>query len=88
MSTSFVKEFAEFYGAEHVLSNFHYLTHMKTAIENHGPLHIETTFLFEAINGMISNFSTSARFVQHQIANRYFLLRTLLHDSDIPFPQR
>lgn len=75
--TTFLVNFKDIYGNEHLTLNFHYLTHLVDLVRNHGPLWTVTCFPFESYNNIFTSFINGTNKIEMHAAESFSLTREL-----------
>ena len=73
----FVCDVSGLYGDVNQKFNVHQLLHIRSSVENWGPLWTYSTFAFEGMNGRLGKLFHGTQYVQKQIAEKFTLLRSL-----------
>ena len=68
---AFCKKVQELYGKDAITMNMHLHAHIKSCIEDYGPLHGFWVYAFERYNGILESFSNNNRCIEAQLMERF-----------------
>lgn len=82
---TFVNEFQQFYGKEHMVMNIHILLHLVDCVKSLGPLWSFSLFTYESFNAEFKRYLGSSKDVLHTITMKYILKHAaLLAETEHP----
>ena len=81
----FLKGFKTLYGKDYFTINLHLHLHLKSVVENYGPVYGFWLFTFERYNGILGEFSTNCKSIEVQLM-RKFLSSTIVYDKQFDLP--
>ena len=74
---SFVQQFSDLYGIDQMSHNLHMILHLETCVRLLRPLWAVNCFMFENINGRLTNFIDGTKYVGLQIHTNLSILTVL-----------
>ncbi|KAF4523231.1 hypothetical protein B566_EDAN011282, partial [Ephemera danica] len=80
----FVSEFEHLYGLRHMSANLHSLLHLPEAVQNTGPLWVNSCFPLEDLNGKLARLVHATKTPEGQICESFFVQQKLaLYESQM-----
>ena len=84
----FCKRAERIYGKEVITPNMHMHAHLKSCIEDYGPLHSFWLYAFERYNGLLENIPNNNRCIEPQLVQHFIEDNiTLLHELPTEFKE-
>ena len=80
----FCRRYERMYGRDSVTPNMHMHAHLKSCIEDYGPLHGFWLYAFERYNGILENMPNNNRCIEPQLMQRFIEDTTV---QRTPFPE-
>ena len=79
----FCQKIEQLYGKDEITVNMHLHAHLKSCIEDYGPLHGFWVYAFERYNGILESVSNNSRCIEPQLIER-FINHSMVHSTKLP----
>lgn len=79
----FCRKVEQLYGKDEITANMHLHAHLRSCIEDYGPLYGFWVYAFERYNGILESVSNNGRCIEPQLIER-FLNDSMVHSTQLP----
>ena len=79
----FCKKVQQLYGTQSITPNMHMHGHLKSCIEDYGPLHVFWVYAFERYNGILENIPNNNRCIEPQLMES-FVMNIMAVSAELP----